>query len=91
MKRDEPERGEARAPGLRTLTGDTVMNIYAPPMPSPLPPLRSELLFFDVLLLNSLTQSTKAAANQMAVGHRYNYLTALATTNHADRHLACNN
>jgi hypothetical protein len=32
--------------------------------------LRSELLFFDVLLLNSLTQSTKAAANQTTVGPR---------------------
>jgi len=50
--------------------------------------LRSELLFFDVLLLNSLTQSTKAATNQMTVSPGCNYLAPFAATNQTDRRFA---
>lgn len=77
MKRDEPERGEG-ARITHANRGHCNEYLCAASWPAAhaaaAAMLRCELLFFDVLLLNSLTQSTKAAANQTTVGPGCNYL-----------------
>jgi hypothetical protein len=97
VKRDEPERGEG-ARITHANRGHCNEYLCAASWPAAhaaaaahhghTAMLRSELLFFNVLLLNSLTQSTKAAANQTTVGPGCNYLPSFAATNHADRRFA---